>query len=87
MKYKGGAVMPLSLRIHPGKEEKIRKAAARLKKTKTSYVLEASDEKSGLQKPRAVMIREMAGWLSHEEAEEIRKAVSVFQAIHEGDWD
>jgi hypothetical protein len=33
------------------------------------------------------MIREMAGWLSHEEAEEIRKAVSVFQAIHEGDWD
>jgi len=79
--------MPLSLRIRPEKEEKLRQAATRLKKTKTSYVLEAIDEKLGLQKPKAVMIREMAGWLSHEETEEIRKAVSVFEAVHEGDWD
>ena len=79
--------MPLSLRIHPEKEKKIKKAAARLKKTKTSYVLEAIDEKLGLQKPKAEMIREMAGWLSHEETEEIRKAVSVFETVCEGDWD
>ena len=79
--------MPLSLRIPPEKEKKIRKAAARSGKTKTSYVLEAIDEKLGLQKPRAVMIRETAGWMSHEEAEEIRKAISIFHEIHEGDWD
>jgi predicted DNA-binding protein len=87
MKYKGGLIMPLSLRIQPEKEKKLRKAAARLKKTKTSYVLEAIDEKLGLQKPKAQMIREIAGWLSHEETEEIRKAVSVFATVREGDWD
>lgn len=79
--------MPLSLRIHPEKEKKLRRAAARLKKTKTSYVLEAIDEKLGIQKPKAEMIREMAGWLSHEETEEIRKAVLVFGKVNEGDWD
>jgi predicted DNA-binding protein len=87
MKYKGDSVMPLSLRIPPQKEKKIRKAAARSGKTKTSYVLEAIDEKLGLQKPRAVVIRETAGWMSHEEAEELRKAISIFDKIHEGDWD
>lgn len=78
--------MPLSLRIPP-KKKKILKAATKSGKTKTSYVLEAIDEKLGLQKPKAVIIRETAGWMSHEEAEEIRKAVSIFEKIHEGDWD
>ena len=79
--------MPLSLRIPPEKEKKIRKAAARSGKTKTSYVLEAIDEKLGLQKPRAVLIRETAGWMAHEEAEELRQAISIFDKIHKGDWD
>ena len=79
--------MPLSLRLPPAKEKKVRKEAAKSGKTKTSYVLEAIDEKLGLQKPRAVMIRETAGWMSHEEAEEIRKAISILDTIHEGDWD
>jgi len=33
------------------------------------------------------MIRELAGWLPHDEAEELRKAVKVFDTINQGDWD
>ncbi|MCX5909197.1 MAG: DUF1778 domain-containing protein [Deltaproteobacteria bacterium] len=79
--------MPVSLRIPLEKEEKIRKAAAKSGKTKTAYILEAVDEKLGLQKTREQTIRELAGWLPHKEAEELRKAVGVFSTIHQGDWD
>jgi hypothetical protein len=54
---------------------------------KLGYGWEAIDEKLCFQKPKAEMIREMAGWLSHEETEEIRKAVFVFRTVHEGDWE
>jgi hypothetical protein len=79
--------MPVSLRIPLEKEEKIRKAAAKTGKTKTAYILEAVDEKLGLQKTREQIIRELAGWLRHREAEELRKAVGVFNRINQGDWD
>ena len=79
--------MPLSLRIPPEKEEMIRKAAAKAGKTKTAYILEAVDEKLGLRKSRAQTIRELAGWLSREEAEELRKSVEVFSRVDEEDWD
>jgi predicted DNA-binding protein len=78
--------MPVSLRIPSEKEAKIRKAAAKSGQSKTAYILEAVDEKLGLQKPREQIIRELAGWLRHEEAEELRKAVDVFNAINRGDW-
>ena len=83
----GGSKMPVSLRIPPAKEEKIRKAAAKTGKTKTAFILEAVDEKLGLQKSREQVIRELSGWLSHDEAEELRKAVEVFNTINQGDWD
>jgi len=79
--------MPVSLRISLEKEEKIRKAAAKTAKTKSAYILEAVDEKLGLQKTREQIIRELAGWLPHREAEELRKAVEVFNKINQGDWD
>jgi Protein of unknown function (DUF1778) len=79
--------MPVSLRIPLEKEEKIRKAAAKTGKTKTAYILEAVDEKLGLQKTREQIIRGLAGWLGHREAEELRKAVGVFNKINQGDWD
>lgn len=79
--------MPLSLRIPPEKEEMIRKAAAKAGKTKTAYILEAVDEKLGVRKSQAHTIRELAGWLSHEEAEELRKSVEVFGRVDEEDWD
>jgi uncharacterized protein (DUF1778 family) len=79
--------MPLSLRIPSGKDEMIKKAAAKRKKTKTAFILEAVDEKLGLVKTPEQIIRELAGWLSHKEAQELREAVKVFNKVNEGDWD
>ena len=79
--------MPLSLRIPLKKEKKLRKEAAKSGKTKTAYILEAVDEKLGLQKSREQIVKELAGWLPHKEAEELRKAVEIFNTIQQGDWD
>ena len=78
--------MPISLRIPPEKDEKITKAAAKSRRTKTAYILDAVDEKLGLVKNRDQVVRELAGWLSHEEAQELRKAVETFNKVEEGDW-
>jgi hypothetical protein len=79
--------MPVSLRIPLEKEKKLRKEAAKSGKTKTAYILEALDEKLGLPKSREQIVKGLAGWLSHKEAEELRKAVEVFNTIPKGDWD
>lgn len=78
--------MPVSLRIPQEKEEMIRKAAEKAGQSKTAFILEAIDEKLGLVQDRAQTIRELAGWMSHEEAEELREAVEIFEVINEGDW-
>ena len=78
--------MPLSLRIPFEKDEMIKKAAAKSKKTKTTFILEAVDEKMGLVKGREQIVRELSGWLSHEEAEELRKEVEIFDKVEEEDW-
>jgi len=79
--------MPISLRIPTEKEKKIKKIAARSGKTKTAFILEAVDEKLGLRKNRDQLVRELAGWMGHEEAEDLRKAVAPFRQIHPGDWE
>ena len=79
--------MPLSLRIPPEKERLIKKAAAKKGQTKSAFVIEAVDEKLGLIKDREKVIRDLAGWLSHEEAEELRDSIEIFGRIEEGDWD
>jgi predicted DNA-binding protein len=78
--------MPLSLRIPPKKEEMITKAAIKAGKTKSAYILDAVDEKLGLVNNREKTIRELAGWLSHDEAEDLRKATDLFNQINDGDW-
>jgi predicted transcriptional regulator len=83
----GGLVMPISLRIPPEKEKLIQKAAKKSGSTKTAVILEAVDEKLGLTKTREQLIRELAGWLTHEEAAELRKSVEVFSQINQGDWE
>ena len=80
-------IMPLSLRIPPEKEKMINRAAAKTGKTKSAFILEAVDEKLGLVKDREQTVRELAGWLSTEEAKELRESLRVFNHIHEGDWD
>lgn len=78
--------MPLSLRIPPEKEKMINMASKKAGKTKTAYVIEAIDEKLGISKNLGQSIRDLAGWLSHEEAEELRKSLDTFSQINEGDW-
>ncbi len=79
--------MPLSLRIPPEKDELIKKAAMKSGVTKTAFLLEAVNEKLGLVKNREKIIRKLAGWLSHEDAEELRNATETFNRVNEGDWD
>jgi uncharacterized protein (DUF1778 family) len=78
--------MPISLRIPKEKEQIIKKKARMEKKTKTTFILEAIDEKLGLTKGREEIIRETAGWLSHKDARELRKALVVFGEVNEEDW-
>ena len=66
---------------------KIQNYAKKAGMTKTAVILSAVDEKLGLAKNREQIIRELAGWLSHEEAAELREAAEVFSQIHEGDWE
>jgi len=79
--------MPISLRMPAEKEERIKKAAAKSGKTKTAFILEAVDQKLGLRKSREQLVRELAGWMSPEEAEDLRKAVAPSRQIHPGDWE
>ena len=78
--------MPISLRIQPEKETLIRETAEKTGKTKTVFILEAVDEKLGLTKNREQTIRELSGWLSHDEAKELRESVEVFNKIDDKDW-
>lgn len=78
--------MPTSLRIPPEQEEAITRAAKKAGKTKTAFILEAVNEKLGLVGNRERLVRKTAGWLSPEEASELKAAVEVFEKIHEGDW-
>ena len=78
--------MPLSLRISPEKEKMIKIASKKAGITKSAFIMEAVDEKLGISENREQVIRRLAGWLSHEEAEELRNAVEVFNQINEGDW-
>jgi hypothetical protein len=79
--------MPISLRIPPEKEKMIQRFAKKAGTTKTAVILNAVDEKLGLTKTREQSIRELAGWLSQEEANELRETLAVFGQIHEGDWE
>ncbi len=79
--------MPISLRIPPEKEKIIQKFAKKAGITKTAVILNAVDEKLGLTKTREQTIRGLAGWLSQEEANELRETLAVFGQIHEGDWE
>jgi len=78
--------MPISLRVPAEKEKRIKKIAAKSGKTKTAFILEAVDEKLGLRKSREQLVRELAGWMSPDEAEDLRKAVAPSRQINPGDW-
>ena len=79
--------MAISLRIPTQKEELIRKFAKKTGKTKTAVILEAVDTKLGLDKDRKQLIRDLAGWMPHDEAKELRNSLQIFNQINEGDWE
>jgi uncharacterized protein (DUF1778 family) len=83
----GGVLkMPISLRIPPKKENLINQAAKKAGKTKTSFILDAVDEKLQLTENREQTIRKAAGWLSAKEASQLADALKIFENIEEGDW-
>jgi uncharacterized protein (DUF1778 family) len=79
--------MPISLRIPFEKEQLINKAAKKAGKSKTGFILDAVDEKLQLVQNRERVVRTTAGWLSPEEASELRKEMEVFGEVHEADWE
>jgi hypothetical protein len=79
--------MPLSLRIPPQKDALLRQLARKTGKTKTAIIMEAVDEKLGLHDDRRQLIRDLAGWMSPEEADDLRQSLHVFEQINEGDWE
>lgn len=79
--------MPLSLRMPPQKEELLRDLAHRSGKTKTAIIMEAVDEKLGLQQNRRRLIRDLAGWMPPGEARDLEQSLAVFEQVNEGDWE
>jgi hypothetical protein len=63
----------------------VRKPTSMIEKTKTSFIVKTVDEKFYLHLSREQLIREMTGWLTRQEAEELRQAVRAFERIYKGD--
>ncbi|MCK4378228.1 MAG: DUF1778 domain-containing protein [Deltaproteobacteria bacterium] len=79
--------MPLSLRIPPDKEKLINHLAKKSGKTKTAFIIEAVDEKLGFKNNQQQRIKNLAGWMSAADAQELRNSVCAFDCINEGDWE
>ena len=78
MKSRKAPSTRICLMVPSRKAEMIQQMAAKEGKSKTAFILEAIDEKLGVVKNREQTIRELAGWMSHEEAEELRASLEVF---------
>ena len=78
--------MPISLRIPESTQRLIQRAASKAGKTKTAVILEAVNEKLGIVRSREDLVRDMAGWLSREDAQELRESVESFGEIDEEEW-
>jgi len=78
--------MPISLRIPESTQRLIQRAASKAGKTKTAVILEAVNEKLGIVRSREDLVRDMAGWLTREDAQELRESVETFGEIDEEEW-
>jgi len=79
--------MPISIRLPSFKEEILKRIAKQRGKTKTAIILEAIDEKLGLNETQKEKILRLAGWMSPEEAAELQETLRVFEEVGEGDYD
>ncbi len=74
--------MFLRLNILADKEKLIQRSSKKAGKSVNAFINEAIDEKLGLTKNTEQLIREMAGYLSHEEAEGLRVAANQINEIN-----
>jgi len=79
--------MPISLRLPEQEEKLINKMAKKTGKTKTAVILEAVAEKLGTCKNKKQLIRDLSGWMSHDEAEKLRNHLQHFDQMVVGDWE
>jgi len=78
--------MQISLRVPPKTGERLKSLAHKAGKTKTALILEALKEKYEPKKNRSQIVRDLAGWMSKAECEELRNAVELFNKIDDEDW-
>lgn len=78
--------MQVSLRVPPETIDRLNALSEKTGKTKTALILEALHEKYGLKKSRSQLIRELAGWMSPAECNELRNAVADFDKVGDEDW-
>jgi predicted transcriptional regulator len=78
--------MQISLRVPPKTGKRLKSLEAQTGKTKTSLILEALQEKYEPQTSRSQLIRELAGWMSKSECDELRETVDEFNTINDEDW-
>ena len=79
--------MPISLRLPEYEENLINKLAKETGRTKTAVILEAVSEKLGTSKNKKQLIRDLSGWMSHDEAEQLRSNLQHFDQVTDGDWE
>ena len=79
--------MPISLRLPECEEKLVNSLAQKTGRTKTAVILEAISEKLGTSKNRKQLIRDLAGWMPHDEAEQLRSSLQHFNQVFDGDWD
>ena len=78
--------MQISLRVPPKTGDRLKALEAETGKTKTALILEALQEKYEPRTDRSKLVRDLAGWMSKSECEELRKTVAEFDTIDDEDW-
>ena len=79
--------MPISLRLPEYEENLINTLAKETGRSKTAVILEAISEKLGTSKNKKQLIRDLSGWMSHDEAEQLRSNLLDFDQVADGDWE
>lgn len=78
--------MQVSIRVSSETGARLKALAEETGKTKTALILEAINEKYALKKNRSQLVRELAGWMSPSECEELRRALADFDRVDDRDW-
>ena len=78
--------MQVSIRVPPETSDRLKSLVEKTGKTKTALILEAIDEKYALKKEHSQLVRELAGWMSQAECDDLRHTVADFDKVDDRDW-